>query len=191
MDLATRSIEIIRAAQSFSGAYLASPRFTPYRYAWLRDGCFIADAMREAGETESCDRFLDWCARIVMRRPDGPFHARYTVDGDDDTSVWPHHQIDGWGLFLWASYPAQDISRAPVAVASISGERDGLSTPADIAASRANLPAGSTFTVIAGGVHAYFGDYGPQAGDGEPTVARSEAQQQIVAATSTLVARAG
>jgi GH15 family glucan-1,4-alpha-glucosidase len=100
VDLATRSIEIIRAGQSFSGAYLASPRFTPYRYSWLRDGCFIADAMREAGETDSCDRFLDWCARIVMRRPDGPFHARYTVDGDDDASVWPHHQIDGWGLFL-------------------------------------------------------------------------------------------
>jgi Alpha/beta hydrolase family len=91
------------------------------------------------------------------------------------------------GLFLWASYPAQDISGAPVAVASISGDRDGLSTPADIAASRANLPPATAFTVVAGGVHAYFGDYGPQPGDGEPTVSRAAAQQQIDAATSALV----
>jgi Alpha/beta hydrolase family len=95
------------------------------------------------------------------------------------------------GLFLWASYPAQDISDAPVAAASISGDRDGLSTPADIAASRTNLPSGTTFTVVTGGVHAYFGDYGPQAGDGEPAVARVEAQRQIVGATSALVTRAG
>jgi Alpha/beta hydrolase family len=93
------------------------------------------------------------------------------------------------GLFLWASYPSQDISGAPVAAASISGDRDGLATPADIAASRAKLPPGTAYTVIAGGVHAYFGDYGPQAGDGEPAVDRAVAQQQIQAATSALVAR--
>ncbi len=92
-------------------------------------------------------------------------------------------------LFLWASYPSQDISGAPVAAASISGDRDGLATPADIAASRAKLPPGTAFTVIAGGVHAYFGDYGPQSGDGEPAVDRADAQQQIEAATAALVAR--
>jgi hypothetical protein len=32
-------------------------------------------------------------------------------------------------------------------------------------------------------VHSYFGDYGEQPGDGTPTVSRSEAQRQIVAAT--------
>jgi GH15 family glucan-1,4-alpha-glucosidase len=52
------------------------------------------------GEVESCDRFLDWCARIVMRSPDGPFDARYTLDGERDASDWPSRQIDGWGLFL-------------------------------------------------------------------------------------------
>ncbi len=95
------------------------------------------------------------------------------------------------GLFLWASYPSQDISGAPVAAASISGDRDGLTTPADVAASRANLPPATTFTVVRGGVHAYFGDYGPQAGDGEPATDRADAQRQIEAATSALVARSG
>jgi Alpha/beta hydrolase family len=95
------------------------------------------------------------------------------------------------GLFLWASYPPQDISGAPVAVASVSGDRDGLATPADIAASRADLPPATTFTVVAGGIHAFFGDYGPQSGDGEPATTRDDAQQQIRAATSALVSRAG
>jgi GH15 family glucan-1,4-alpha-glucosidase len=91
---------VIHSGQSPSGGYVACPSFANYRYSWLRDGCFIADAMREAGELESCDRFLDWCARIVMRDPDGPFDARYTLDGDRDRTDWPVHQIDGWGLFL-------------------------------------------------------------------------------------------
>ena len=96
----TRSVEVILAGQAPSGGYVACPAFEQYRYAWLRDGCFVADAMREAGEVESCDRFLDWCARIVMRSPHGPFDARYTLDGERDESGWPTRQIDGWGLFL-------------------------------------------------------------------------------------------
>jgi GH15 family glucan-1,4-alpha-glucosidase len=100
VDLAQKSVEVILAGQSPSGGYVACPDFPNYRYAWLRDGCFVADAMREAGEVESCDRFLDWCARIVMRSPAGPFDARYTLDGQPDPTEWPHRQIDGWGLFL-------------------------------------------------------------------------------------------
>ena len=92
------------------------------------------------------------------------------------------------GLFLWASYPAQSIADAPVAALSVSGDRDGLTTPADVAASRALLPPGTTFTVVQGGVHAYFGDYGPQTGDGEPTLSRAEAQRQIVTATEEFLA---
>lgn len=92
------------------------------------------------------------------------------------------------GLFLWASYPAQSVAGAPVAALSVSGDRDGLTTPADVAASRGLLPSGTTFTVIMGGVHAYFGDYGPQSGDGDATVDRADAQRQIVAATGKFVA---
>jgi isomaltose glucohydrolase len=100
VNLVDRSVEVILAGQSPSGGYVASPTFEQYRYSWLRDGCFIADAMREAGQVESCDRFLDWCGRIVMRSPGGPFDARYSLDGEPDPTDWPHRQIDGWGLFL-------------------------------------------------------------------------------------------
>jgi hypothetical protein len=75
-----------------------------------------------------------------------------------------------------------------MAAASVSGDQDALSTPADIDASRAQLPPGTVFTVIAGAVHAFFGDYGQQAGDGTPRTTRVDAQRQIIAATERFVA---
>jgi hypothetical protein len=91
------------------------------------------------------------------------------------------------GAFFWASYPARDLSGAPIAAASVSGDRDALTTPAEVAASRAQLPPGTAFTVVPGAVHAFFGDYGPQAGDGTPTTGRADAQREIVAATERFV----
>ena len=102
MNLPARSVEVILAGQSASGAYVASPTFEVYRYSWLRDGCFIADAMREVGHVESADRFFDWCARVVHARPTGPWDARYTLDGGRDPSSWPKLQTDGLGLLLSA-----------------------------------------------------------------------------------------
>lgn len=84
------------------------------------------------------------------------------------------------GLMFYASYPAGDISetlKAPVL--SISASRDGLATPAKIAASRPNLPSEALFVVVRGGVHAQFGAYGPQAGDGTPTISNADARKQI------------
>jgi hypothetical protein len=85
------------------------------------------------------------------------------------------------------SYSARDISGARIAALSISGDRYGLTTASDVAASRAQLPPDTTFAVVAGGVHAFFGDYGPQSGDGEPATSRADAQQQIVADTTAFV----
>ena len=96
------------------------------------------------------------------------------------------------GLLLYASYPAADISGTlgpQVQVLSVSGSNDGLATPADIEASRADLPASAQFVVIDGGVHAYFGDYGPQGGDGTATISREDAQAQIKAATLAFLQR--
>lgn len=83
------------------------------------------------------------------------------------------------GLLLFASYPAGDISSATIAVESISGTRDGLSTPAKIDASRADLPEDTLFTVIDGASYAQFGDYGAQVGDGTPTISHDDARRQI------------
>jgi hypothetical protein len=88
------------------------------------------------------------------------------------------------GLVLWASYPFTSLAGIDeVSVLSVSGTQDGRTTPSDIEASMANLPAGTTYVAVEGAVHAYFGDYGEQRGDGTPTISREEAQQQIVTAT--------
>lgn len=92
------------------------------------------------------------------------------------------------GLLLFASYPAGDMSGTlTAAVASVSGSEDGLATPAKIDASRADLPADAAFTVVDGAVHASFGDYGPQPGDGTPAISHDDARQQISAAALAFV----
>ncbi len=91
------------------------------------------------------------------------------------------------GLLLWASYPLGSLADTDLVVTSISATRDGLATPADIDASRVDLPAETTYVPIEGAVHAFFGDYGEQPGDGMPTVPRADAQQQIVDASVELL----
>jgi pimeloyl-ACP methyl ester carboxylesterase len=89
------------------------------------------------------------------------------------------------GLVLWASYPAasNDLSSSGMRVLSISGTLDGLSTPEKIAASRALLPADTTWAPIAGADHAQFGWYGPQAGDNPASITAEQQQGRIVQAT--------
>ncbi|MEZ4673326.1 MAG: alpha/beta hydrolase [Caldilineaceae bacterium] len=89
-------------------------------------------------------------------------------------------------LVLWAAYPAAGdtlATRTDLTVVSISGTNDGLATPADIAASHALLPANTTYVAIAGGNHAQFGWYGAQPGDNAASIARSDQQADVIAAT--------
>lgn len=119
LPLARRSLQVIRDNQAPSGAYIASPSFPVYRFSWLRDGAFIADAMSRAGESSSTDAFLAWCRGIVearvpaidqlVRRRDAGeaidlrefLHTRYTVDGREADDEWWNHQLDGYGAWLW------------------------------------------------------------------------------------------
>lgn len=91
------------------------------------------------------------------------------------------------GLILWASYPASDISDMDKPAISVSGTNDTLSTPADIEASRADLPQATRFVRSQGTIHAFFGDYGVQPGDGEAGVSRVAAQAEIIAATHRFI----
>lgn len=123
--------------------------------------------------------------------------VRRATDAGDAVAVGGHslggtaaamvveRERDADGLLLWASYPANDAlaSRTDLVVTSISGSRDGLATPAEIEDSRADLPPDTRFVVIPGGVHADFGDYGDQRGDGKRGVSRERAQRALVAAS--------
>jgi hypothetical protein len=91
------------------------------------------------------------------------------------------------GLLLFGSYCANDLSGSDLDVLSVSGSRDGLSTPAKVDAARERLPAGATMTELKGVNHADFGAYGAQPGDRAATVPRVEARAEIAAAVTRWV----
>lgn len=95
---------------------------------------------------------------------------------------------DADALVLFASYCATDLSDSDLAVLSIAGTEDGLSTPEKIADARPLLPADADMQVIEGASHASFGDYGPQSGDGTPTIDDAEMDAAL---TPLLLAFAG
>lgn len=132
--------------------------------------------------------FPDVTGWVVAGHSLGGTVAALLADGGDEDRAAPVT-----GLVLHASYPAGDLSDSlTIPVLSVSGSRDGLATPEDIEASRANLPGDARFEVIDGAVHSFFGDYGPQRGDGEPTISHDEARTQIsnltVAAVQSIAA---
>ena len=118
--IAARSIDVITANQDASGAYVASPNLRVYRFSWLRDGAFIADAMSRAGQITSAEAFFGWCAKVVCDRGDRIeslvargqaeepiaatefLHTRFTVAGEESGEEWPVFQPDGYGTWLWA-----------------------------------------------------------------------------------------
>jgi pimeloyl-ACP methyl ester carboxylesterase len=112
----------------------------------------------------------------------------HALGGAAASSFADSHGPQVKALLLYSSYPTTKVTRTDLKVMSISGSADGLTTPADIAASKPNLPARSQFVVIKGAVHSFFGDYGEQPGDGRPTVTRQAAQAQIVRNSQQLLA---
>jgi GH15 family glucan-1,4-alpha-glucosidase len=118
--LADRSLAVIQAGQSPTGAYVASPTFPVYQYCWFRDGSFIADAMSRAGEIASAEAFFGWCATALVSRRDQVesllarhgrgdqipaadfLHTRFTLEGRESQEAWENFQLDGYGAWLWA-----------------------------------------------------------------------------------------
>jgi len=89
------------------------------------------------------------------------------------------------GLVLWAAYTlesAELATRDELEVLSVSGSRDGLSTPADIAERRELLPPDAVLVEVVGMNHAQFGRYGPQRGDLPPTISDDQAQSALTRA---------
>ncbi|MBP2019213.1 GH15 family glucan-1,4-alpha-glucosidase [Symbiobacterium terraclitae] len=120
VDLVQHSIAVIARGQTPTGAYLASPNFAQYRYAWLRDGAFIAYGMDRAGQHRSSRAFHRWVDRTLrgvackvealeQKADRGEpiemtewLHCRYTPEGQEGDAGWGVFQLDGYGTWLWA-----------------------------------------------------------------------------------------
>lgn len=91
------------------------------------------------------------------------------------------------GLVLFGSYCANDLTDSGLEVLSISGSRDGLSTPDKIADARQLLPKDAAFVEIQGLNHAGFGDYGTQPGDNTATIPSEQQRDEITNALATVL----
>ena len=162
--------------------FLAGARVDAAAYAWKLSG--IADR----GVTVVIVRpVLNFA--IVENRPlaaferYGPEVQRWLVGGHSLGGVRAcQYAADGkvGGLLLLGSYCAADLStQGTLPVLSIGGTHDGLSTPATIAAARHLLPASAHLIEIPGAVHAQFGDYGVQPGDGTPSISDAAVRTAI------------
>lgn len=97
------------------------------------------------------------------------------------------------GLVLMASYPPQDVSLTGAGwrALSLMAERDGVADADAVRDGLTRLPDGSELVVVPGAVHSFFGRYGPQAGDGSPTLARATAEAAIVDAVGEYLGAIG
>ena len=86
---------------------------------------------------------------------------------------------DADALVLFGSYCANDLSETDLPVLSLAGSEDGLSTPEKVADARPLLPPDAEMVEIEGASHASFGDYGPQAGDGTPTISTEDMHAEL------------
>lgn len=84
------------------------------------------------------------------------------------------------GLILLASYCNGNAQNLATRVLSISGTKDGLSTPQKIKNSRTKLPGNTEFVIVEGANHTEFGDFEKlQPGDNQAEIPQNVATQQI------------
>nr|WP_302305477.1 alpha/beta hydrolase [Ruthenibacterium lactatiformans] len=99
------------------------------------------------------------------------------------------HEKDFDGLILLAAYSTKDLSQTTLRVLSVYGSEDGVMNRESYEKNRANLPSDTTEVVLDGGCHAQFGSYGPQDGDGIPTISGEEQIRQTVEAIAAFVSQ--
>jgi len=94
------------------------------------------------------------------------------------------------GMILMGAYPAGNVSLKDtrLLVLSLLAEHDGVADPAEVRDGLNRLPASAQLMVIPGSVHSFFGRYGPQKGDGLPTVTHAAAEDEILSAVRAFLA---
>lgn len=104
----------------------------------------------------------------------------HSLGGAIASSYLSNHLNEYKGLILMGAYSNKDLSNANLKVLSIYGSEDEVMNLQNYNKYRSNLPADFEEVIIAGGCHSFFGDYGMQEGDGNPSITKEE-QWNIVA----------
>ncbi len=107
----------------------------------------------------------------------GAMAARYALNNSDKINA----------LVLMAAFSAESdkLQGLTMPTLVLAAEHDGLATLDEIKAGLSRLPEGTRLELIEGAVHSFFGRYGPQRGDGIPTLSRTTAEADIISSLST------
>lgn len=98
----------------------------------------------------------------------------HSLGGSMAASYLEKNTADFEGLILLGSYSTADLSDTDLNVLSIYGSEDLVLNQEKYKENKINLPDNFTEVIINGGCHAYFGMYGPQDGDGTPSISNKE-----------------
>ena len=115
--------------------------------------------------------------------------AGHSLGGAMASNYAAAHSEDFDGLILLAAYSTKDLTGTTLRVLSVYGSEDGVMNRESYEKNRANLPADTTEVVLDGGCHAQFGSYGPQDGDGVPTISGEEQVRQTTEAITAFIGR--
>lgn len=115
--------------------------------------------------------------------------AGHSLGGVVATTWLRDHPSEADALVLMASYPPRttDLGDADVPTLVLAAEFDRLSTLEEVQGGLRRLGSRAGLEIVDGAVHAFFGRYGPQRGDGLPTVTRATAEREIAASLEAFV----
>lgn len=94
----------------------------------------------------------------------------HSLGGSMAASYVSSHAEDFNGLVLLGAYSTADLSDTDLDVLCLHGDEDKVMNREKHDGYLKNLPADAIDAEIEGGCHAFFGAYGAQTGDGQPTI---------------------
>lgn len=87
---------LIAAATTSVPEALGEPRNWDYRYVWIRDACFAAEALLRLGHRRTASRLLDFFRRVGTK-PDGTLQPLFGIDGRAALPEMTLDNLDGFG----------------------------------------------------------------------------------------------
>ena len=116
--------------------------------------------------------------------------AGHSMGGVAAADYASRHADEFDAIAFLAAYPAVDLSDFGGKVLSIVGSNDGVLNRDKYEQAHKLLPNSARELVIEGGNHAYYGNYGEQANDGQADITREDQQAQATDALVDLAAAA-
>ena len=157
----------------YPGGKVEATAYAPLMYALAEDGILsilvtmpgnlaVLDMNAADGICEQYPEIENW------------YMAGHSLGGSMAASYIAKNPEDFDGIILLASYSTADLSNSDLKVLSIYGSNDDVLNMEKYSEYKPNLPEDFNEFIIDGGCHAYFGAYGKQEGDNEPTITREE-----------------